>query len=76
MTDVVNHDGELVGPVASAIENQEIAALLGGILCLSAEKLVLERLSSSSERDPNPMIGLFWPSFAPAVAAVSAFAAC
>ena len=49
---VVNGDGELVGPVAAPIPDQQVAALGRGILHLGTEPEVVEALDAGI--DPHP----------------------
>ena len=55
---VVHGDGELVGPVAVSIAQQEIAALGSGVLRLLAEETVLEPFRAPGDLDANAAGGV------------------
>jgi hypothetical protein len=54
---VIDDDGELIGPVAVSIADQQIAALFGGLLLLPPKPEIVEPFDRRLQSQPDPNAG-------------------
>jgi hypothetical protein len=50
---VIHHDGEVVGPIAQPVSQEEITALLRGLLRLGTQEPIYECLRPGLDRYPH-----------------------